>query len=109
MKLDYMLDLQKTLQRIPEWKLAFAKRYDTKISVGMETRKGWNGHLEFFVFWCRTCNAFSKDYGHSFPERRYLTCPGCDKNFPHPVISAVLRECLETLSSLIRLRLTARR
>lgn len=106
MQLDQMLDLQRTLARLPKRKLALAKYRTKLISVGMETREGWSGYLEFFVFWCGDCEAFSKDYGHSWPERRYVTCQRCGRNFPHPVMSAVLREFFGTFLALIRLRMS---
>ena len=109
MKLDYMLDLRKTLNALPKRKLALARLTGKKISVGLETREGWTGYLEFFVFWCRDCRAFSKDYAHSWPERRYVTCQRCGTNFYFPKLSAVLKEFTETLRFLIRLRFTARR
>ncbi len=109
MLLSDQLDLQKTLARIPKWELDHAQYRGKLISVGMETREGWSGYLEFFVFWCPECSAFSKDYGHSWPERRYVTCQRCRRNFPHPVMSAVLREFLGTLSFLIRFRLSGGR
>lgn len=108
MLLSDQLELQKTLARLPKWKLALAKYRGTKISVGMETREGWSGYLEFFVFWCPDCEAFSKDYAHSWPEKRYVTCQRCKQNLYFPKLSAVLKEMGSTLWFLMKFRLTAK-
>ena len=74
------LDLQRALERIPALQLERAKSTGEKIPVGKETREGWRGYLEFYVFWCAACEAFSKDYAHSWPERQYVTCQRCEGN-----------------------------
>lgn len=104
MLLSDQIDLRETLNKIPKWKLALARHWGRKISVGMETREGWNGHLEFFIFWCDVCEVFRKDYGHSWPERRYVTCLECRKNFYFPKLSAVLSENFQILRFLLKFR-----
>lgn len=74
------LDLQRALERIPALQLERAKSTGAKIPVGQETREGWSGYFEFYVFWCAACEAFSKDYAHSWPERQYVTCQHCEGN-----------------------------
>lgn len=101
-------ELQPTLQQIPRWKLALAI-LGMKISMGMETRPGWSGYLEFFIFWCRSCQTFTKDYAHSFPETRYLTCQHCDRNIRWPMRSVELRYAIALIKLAVRTRLTTSR
>ncbi|MDP3727147.1 MAG: hypothetical protein Q8R35_00735 [bacterium] len=106
MLLSEQLDLRRTLQTISAGRLELAKRSPLKIPVGQETREGWKGCLEFYVFWCRACEAFSKDYAHGLPEMEYVTCQHCGRNIrwnerePHPERRTVLvmrREAAEAL------------
>lgn len=97
-----LLDTQKAIREIPEWKLRFAQQTGWKIPVGPETRPGWSGSIPFYVFYCPDCEVFSKDYGHSWPESRYVNCQRCDRLFRFPKLSAVISSSLATVVVLAR-------
>lgn len=109
MLLSEQFDLRQTLNRIPTWRLTLANRFGYKIPIGKETRPGWRGHLDFYVFRCSACGYLTKDYAHSFPETRYLTCSHCDTNIRWPMCSAQLRYAIALIKLVVRLRLTTSR
>jgi hypothetical protein len=42
------------------------------ISVGIYSKSGWSGELEFFIFRCQKCKILNIDFPNGF--RRYLYC-----------------------------------
>lgn len=96
------------LRRVPMWKIVLAAFCGYKIPVGAEIREGWSGYIEFFVFRCPRCGYFSKDYPHSFPQTRYLTCQHCKMKIPWPKFSAELREFAAIIRFAVRFRMANR-
>jgi hypothetical protein len=98
------LDHEQAEWGLSDWQV-FLAHLGFKVSVGLEARPGWKGHLEFFVFKCPGCGGLAKDYGHSWPETRYLTCSHCREHISWPVRLARLRQNLASLALLVRFRL----
>ncbi len=70
------LDVQRAFHGLSLFK-TFLIRSGRKAYIGHETREGWTGALPFYLFWCDACERYAKDYPHSFPEKRYLSCSNC--------------------------------
>jgi len=51
---------------------------------GPEKHETWTGSLPLYLFWCRECEHWAKDYPHGFIEKRCLHCSNC--NYRHSFI-----------------------
>lgn len=72
------------------------KAWGKKFFIGRETRPGWRGFLPCYLFWCKRCEHWVKDYLHG--HEGYLVCPNCKQH--HEFIT--LRVLLEKLFGEIR-------
>ncbi len=72
----------------------------SKIYLAHEKRGGWTGQLPFYLFWCRVCSHYSKDYPHSWPESQYLLCSYC--GVKHDFVSFLAK--IDRLATLLKLR-----
>ena len=48
-----------------------------KLYIGHEQREGWSGALPFYLFFCKDCGRYAKDYPHGYLDLRYLLCSHC--------------------------------
>lgn len=72
--------LQKEIQEVVSGLKSSTKRKidrGKKHYVAHETREGWNGELPFYLFLCKKCGHYAKDYPHGFIHRQYLLCSHC--------------------------------
>jgi hypothetical protein len=49
-----------------------------RVSIGMKTRPGWNGHLEHFIIRCPIHKILFEDYPHGWDD--HFHCPECVKD-----------------------------
>ena len=77
MNLEYAVEVHGHLKTMSTWRLSLMKAHGRKIYIGHEQREGWTGKLPFYLFWCETCEHFSKDYPHGHIERQCLICSNC--------------------------------
>jgi len=52
--------------------------FGKKINLGEEKREEWTGAILFYLFYCKYCGHYVKDYPHGHLERRYLICSACE-------------------------------
>ena len=60
-----------TLEQTSKWQRFLAKM-GIRVFLGNGHRKGWNGELAFYLFWCPKCKNFSVDHKHGL--KSYLMC-----------------------------------
>lgn len=63
--------VEEAWKSLPWWK-KLVVNFDGVISVGMYSKSGWSGELEFFIFRCQKCKILNIDFLNGF--RRYLYC-----------------------------------
>ena len=63
--------VEEAWKSLPWWK-KLVVNCNGVISVGMYSKSGWSGELEFFIFRCQKCNRLDIDFPNGF--RRYLYC-----------------------------------
>ncbi|MDP3963830.1 MAG: hypothetical protein Q8Q39_05030 [bacterium] len=61
-----------------------ARRFGKKILLGKEQRRDWLAPIAVYLFWCRNCERWAKDYPHGYSHRQYLNCSYC--GFYHPFV-----------------------
>lgn len=52
-------------------------KYLFPVKDGKERRQGWSEPIQMYLFWCRKCRTFQRDYFHGFKHNQYLTCQKC--------------------------------
>ncbi len=66
--------VEETWKVLPWWKKLIVNCGGVT-SVGMYSKPGWSGELEFFIFCCQSCKKLNIDYRHGYSE--YLSCSHC--------------------------------
>ena len=67
--------------RTSRWQKFLAKYIFTSVCLGFFRKAGHRGHMNWFLFWCRTCRKFVISYEHGFNKR--LDCESClSKSYP---------------------------
>lgn len=51
------------------------------IYLGEETKEKWTGYLPFYLFLCKGCGRYAKDYPHGWPNNQRLCCPFCETTY----------------------------
>src|SRR3989344_7040329 len=77
MNLVFAREVQKALKNMSELQKLRMKYVNKKIYIGNEKRDGWSGELPFYIFWCKACEHFTKDYPNGHIERQHLNCSNC--------------------------------
>lgn len=78
MKLGLTTEARSKAETLCPFKIFLAKALGRKIYIGNEQREGFIEPTPFYLFWCRHCDHWAKDYPHGYPERRHLYCSYCD-------------------------------
>jgi len=109
--LAYAVEAQQAFKKMSKLARFRMRVLGTKIRLGYEKRDGWSGFLPFYLFWCKSCKHYAKDYPHGFIERRYLLCSSCNQHYsfiPWWVPLAVLWNYLKFILVFCRLSVVPR-
>ena len=77
MNIVFAREAQEAIKKMSRWQKFQMQYRGKKICLGQEKRDGWTGELPFYLFWCRGCEHYAKDYPHGYIERQYLNCSYC--------------------------------
>lgn len=79
MSLDFAVaqEVRILMQRLSGFQKFRINILGNKVFVGNEIYDGFNKQLPFYLFWCNSCERYTKDYPHGSIEKRYLNCVHC--------------------------------
>lgn len=80
MNIEFQLEAQKAIKELSWWQ-KLRIRCGKKHYLGDESREGWPGKSPFYLFWCRRCGHFAKDYPNGLSPGRALLCSYCDVSY----------------------------
>lgn len=97
MNFVFCREAQETVKKVTRWQRLRMEVFGSKVCIGHEKRDGWNGELPFYLFLCKACKRFAKDYPHGHIERQYLNCSFCDAHHDFVPLLVQWKILFETL------------